>query len=356
VWPKAKGAPEPITQEVFADLTHRPGALPRESWEEAERIGERYGLFHWHLEFPGVFDGGAGGGFDVVLGNPPWERIKLQEQEWFAARRPEIATAPNAAARKRMIKALVEDDPDLHAAFLEDLRKADGESHLIRDSGRFPLCGRGDVNTYSVFAETNRQIISKTGRVGCIVPSGIATDNTTKEFFGDLVNTKTLANLYDFENRNGIFPGVHRSYKFCLLTVTGRDRPAEAADFSFFALDVADLKDPERRFPLSAEDIKLLNPNTRTCPIFRTRRDAEITRSIYGRVPVLYVENSSSDDTWGIWIRQGLYHMTNDSSAGFIEPLNDHQFNEPIALMEGKITILPYGMKGGMVTSSQNPK
>ena len=60
----------------------------------------------------------------------------------------------------------------------------------------------------------------------------------------------------------------------------------ETADFSFFALDVTDLKNPERRFPLSAEDIRLLNPNTRTCPIFRTRRDAEITKMIYRRVPV----------------------------------------------------------------------
>ncbi len=181
VWPKREGAPEAITQQTLAELTQDSRALPRGTEEEIERIAGRYNLFHWHLAFPNVFDEDKAGGFDVVLGNPPWERIKLQEQEWFAARRPEISTAPNAAARKRMIEALVEEDPALHAAFLEDSRRAEGESHLIRSSGRFPLCGRSDINTYSIFAETNRSVISPTGRVGCIVPSGIATDNTTKE-------------------------------------------------------------------------------------------------------------------------------------------------------------------------------
>ncbi len=314
VWPKREGAPEPIAQEIFADLSRDAHALPRATEEESERITERYGFFHWHLAFPGVFgeDGSGEPGFDVVLGNPPWERIKLQEQEWFASRRPDIARAANAAARRRMIEALKTEDPALHAAYLEDLRKADGESHFIRSSGRFPLCGRGDVNTYSVFAETDRQIVSPTGRVGCIVPSGIATDNTTKEFFGDLVDTRTLASLYDFENRRGIFPNVHRSYKFSLLTTTGRNRPVEEAEFAFFALDVADLKDPERRFPLTAEDIRLLNPNTRTCPIFRTRRDAEITKSIYRRVPVLIDENRKDGNPWGVTFLR-MFDMSNDS-------------------------------------------
>jgi len=210
-----------------------------------------------------------------------------------------------------MIGRLKEEDPALYSDFLKDLRRAEGISHFIRSSGRYPLCGRGDVNTYAVFAETNRSIVSEAGRVGCIVPSGIATDNTTKDFFGDLVATRTLASLYDFENK-GIFPNVHSSYKFSLLTMTGAGRPVEAAEFAFFLHDVADLKDPERRFPLTAEDIRLLNPNTRTCPIFRTRRDAEITKEIYRRVPVLIDESRKDGNPWGIKFST-MFHMANDS-------------------------------------------
>lgn len=317
VWPKTRevsmgAAPPPITQETFSYLALNAYTAGRETEKEIERLTGDYGFFHWHVAFPNVLgESVEGPGFDVVLGNPPWERIKLQEQEWFAARSPEIATAPNAAARKRKIKALVEDDPDLHAAFLGDLRKADGTSHLIRSSGRFPLCGRGDINTYSIFAETKRDIISDTGRVGRIVPSGIATDNTTKDFFADLVARNTLASLYDFENK-GIFVDVDSRMKFSLLTLTGARRPARAAEFAFFCHAVSDLRDPERRFPLSAEDIGLLNPNTLTCPIFRTRRDAEITKQIYRRVPVLIDENKKDGNLWGITF-MAMFHMSNDS-------------------------------------------
>ena len=141
-----------------------------------------------------------------MLGNPPWERVKLQEKEFFAGH-PEIAGARNAAARKRLIAALEAEDPPLYASWLAALRKADGESHLLRTSGRYPLCGRGDVNTYAVFAELMRSLIGRRGRVGCIVPTGIATDATTQFFFRDLVETRSLASLFELRERGVHLPG-----------------------------------------------------------------------------------------------------------------------------------------------------
>ena len=278
----------------------------------ARQIGDENQFLHWELAFPTVF-GRSQPGFDVVLGNPPWERIKLQEKEWFAARRPDIAEAPNAAARRRMIAALEREDPALFAAFQQDRANAENGSSYVRNSGAFPLCGRGDVNTYALFAELARHLQSPIGRVGIIVPSGIATDDTTKFYFQDLLDHSALVSLYDFENRRGIFPGVHRSYKFCLLTLAGSHRPAtQGAEFVFFAQQVADLKESERRFTLTAEEIALLNPNTRTCPIFRSRRDAELTKGIYRRVPVLVKEGPPQENPWGIQFLRML-DMTNDS-------------------------------------------
>ncbi|OQB99432.1 MAG: hypothetical protein BWX80_03702 [Candidatus Hydrogenedentes bacterium ADurb.Bin101] len=203
-----------------------------------------------------------------------------------------------------MITDLAKNAPALYQAFQDDLRKAEGESHFMRNSGKYPLCGRGDINVYTVFAELNRALTGPGGRIGCIVPSGIATDDTTKYFFQDIVETNTLANLYDFENRNGLFAGVHRSYKFCLLTLrtpsphallTTHYSPLAPSDFVFFALHPDDLREPDRHFALSAEDIALLNPNTRTCPIFRSKADAELTKAIYRRVPVFRREISEEN-------------------------------------------------------------
>jgi len=324
VWPKREGAPEPVTFDLFRRFQEDPGSVPEETLAEVERLADEYRFFHWHLAYPDVFrvpeddepkngDTGWSGGFDVVLGNPPWERLKLQEKEWFATRAPEIADARNAAARRKKIKALQTEDPTLYQDFLAARRRSEGASHLVRDSGRYPLCGRGDINTYSIFAETNRALIGPRGRVGCIVPSGIATDHTTRFFFQDLVQSKSLVSLYDFENRKKIFPAIDSRIKFCLLTLTGSGRPAPEAEFCFFALQVDDLRDPDRLFTLSAEEIELLNPNTKTCPIFRSRKDAELTKAIYRRVPVLIREGPPEENPWGVSLSR-MFDMTNDSS------------------------------------------
>ncbi len=266
-------------------------------------------FFHWPLEFPEVFERERGG-FDVVLGNPPWERIELQEKEFFAARDHEIADAPNKAARERLIRALTERNPALAKEFRQAVHDSESSSRFVRGSERFPLTGRGDVNTYSIFAETARSICRPTGRVGMIVPSGIATDDTTKAFFADLANTNSLVSLYDFENRDGVFPGVHRSYKFCLLTMTGADWPSPCAEFAFFLHRTEQLQDAKRRFTLTPADFALFNPNTRNCPIFRTRRDADIAAKMYRRAGIFVREEGGNP--WGVRFHS-MFHMSNDS-------------------------------------------
>ena len=322
VWPKAPGGPDAITEEVFREIQADPHRVGDSLVMQIRRLARDHRFFHFHMAFPDVFGEevvgeespmGWSGGFDLVIGNPPWEHTELKEKEWFAERRPDIAEAAGAT-RKGMIAALETEDPPLFSAYRDALRSADGMSHVTRNSGRFPLCGRGRINTYTIFAEGNRQLVAPNGRLGIIVPSGIATDDTTKYFFQDLIESGNLVSLYDFENRAGIFPAVDSRMKFCLLTVGGREHQHEGgAEFAFFLHSVRDLDDEERRFVLTAEDIALLNPNTRTCPIFRTRRDAEITKGIYRRVPVLVREGDPEGNPWGIRFKQGLFNMTSDS-------------------------------------------
>lgn len=311
--------PMPITDRLYRQLEENPDNLSLVDSRyipHIARLADEYHFFHWHIAFPDVFvvetsdnPHGWTGGFDCVLGNPPWERIKLQEKEWFAQRAPEIANAPNANARKQMIDHLRETENPLYLDFLADLRKAEGESHYARSSNRFPLCGRGDVNTYALFAETARQLLHPNGRAGIIVPSGIATDDTTKFFFQDVVDTQSLVAFYDFENRDGVFPAVHRSFKFALMGLSNGG--SAQANFTFFALDVADLDHPDKQITLSPADIAIINPNTRTAPTFCTRRDADITKRVYERVPIL-IQEEPVINPWGISF-MAMFHMSADS-------------------------------------------
>jgi hypothetical protein len=189
---------------------------------------------------------------------------------------------------------------------------ADAQNKFIRESGRFPLTAVGKINTYSVFAETTRSLINGNGRVGVIVPIGIATDDTTKRFFGDLIKTQSLASLTGFENEAFIFSAVHNAFKFCTLAITGNAAKITQADFTFYCRYFSDINNLQRRFTLTAQEIALINPNTLTCPIFRTHQDAELTKNIYQYVPVLENENTGVNP-WGISFMQGLFNMASDS-------------------------------------------
>ncbi|WP_211204547.1 Eco57I restriction-modification methylase domain-containing protein [Ammonifex degensii] len=257
--------------------------------EAAKNLARKHRFFHWPLEFPEVFEQG---GFDVVLCNPPWERIKLQEEEFFATRDPKIANALNKAERRRLIKALPATNPALWEEYQEAKHAAEAQSKFLRASGRFPLTARGDINTYSVFAELFSQLLRPGGRTGVVLPTGIATDDTNKHFFAHLVETGRLVSLYDFENREGIFPAVDSRYKFSLLTMRGQGEEKTPLRFAFFLTRTEQLRDGRRVFEMSPEDLALFNPNTRTCPVFRTREDAELTKKIYRRVPVLVNEQT----------------------------------------------------------------
>ena len=173
----------PTTDDVRKSL-HLTAGVNGKLIGQASHTSSHSRFFHWPLEFPEVFETG---GFDIMLGNPPWERIKLQEKEFFETRDRDIATAPNKAARDRLVRALPQQNPALAEEFNRAIHGAESASRFVRGSIRFPLTGRGDVNTYSIFAETARTICGPIGRVGMIVPSGIATDDTTKQFFSDLV-------------------------------------------------------------------------------------------------------------------------------------------------------------------------
>jgi N-6 DNA Methylase len=317
-------------------------------------LTRQYRFFHWHVEFPHIFRVGNGardldpatgwsGGFSCVIGNPPWERVKLQEQEFFASRDPDIADAPNAAARKKLIAALPDTDPALYDEFHAELRKAAGWSFLLRESGRYPLTGRGDINTYAVFAETARTVIGPRGRSGLVLPTGIATDATTAPFFSDLVRSSKLVSFLGFENEAYLLSrAVHHFTKFCLFTLCGSATRVDLATFSFGVRYMRDLR--TREFTMPPEEILLVNPNTGTTPVFRSRRDAEITIGIYKRVPVLW-RDDPEENPWGLSF-MAMLHMANDSGLfrtsyeGNVLPLYEakmvHHFDHRLGTYEGQ--------------------
>ena len=311
-----------LARGVFTD-----GSLPEsvftDLWNEARSIAKREGFLHWEAAFPGVWHSWQSahpqGGFDAVIGNPPWDRIKLQEVEWFATRAPELAHAQTAAVRKNGVDRLRANGSPLAAEFDAAKERAEALGQMVRASKHYPLLGGGDINLYSLFVERAMELVKPDGIVGLLTPSGIYADKTAATFFKCVSTSGRVGGLYDFENRRvgtalpPFFPDVDSRFKFCALIFGGEERRFGETRCAFFLHDSQTIEDPDRCFTLAPADFDRVNPNTGTAPVFRTRRDAEITRRIYEQHPVL-VDRSGGGERRAWPVRyHTMFHMTNDS-------------------------------------------
>ena len=304
-----------MTTEHLRKIEHNPYSVSPHLKAQIRALAKQYRFFHWHLEFPAVFGADGEGGFDCVLGNPPWEKINLKDEEFFAETHPHIAKATNKAARKRLIEKLKIEDLTAYTRYETAQEMHDRTSAFFRFSGNYPLTGVSRINLYSIFAELSLRLICPDGRCGLVLASGIVTDDNNKDLFSFVVTNQQLINVWDFENRQGIFTDVDSRFRFCLFCAGGSNTQEPKADFAFYLTSTDQISEEERHFNLTAEDLFLLNPNTRTCPTFRSSKEAEITKTIYRKIPA-WIRHDKSP-TWP-GTPKTPFNMSNDSAL-FVE-------------------------------------
>ncbi len=329
VWRKDKTevGKQAVTEKVLRDIERSPHYYPPQSLvhEETRRLAEQYGFFHWHLAFPDVFrlpgkdeqpeneQAGWSGGFDVVLGNPPWEAADLLEKEFFSAKSEAIATARTTAARRKLIASLAARDPYLWAEWMETKRSHAGASHFWNHSGRFPLGSIGKLNTYRLFAELSIQTISLRGRAGLILKSGIITGVDSQPFISNLIQTGHLVSAIDFINTNLIFRDVVANERFCLLTAEGAALRPTSALYAFALDQPEQLGDESRFFVLSAEETRTLNPNDLSVPPMTSRQDKDLLVRIHRHCPPS-IDERLGYNPWRLRYCQG--HLNSSTGSG----------------------------------------
>ncbi|MBD2512117.1 N-6 DNA methylase [Nostoc muscorum FACHB-395] len=272
------------------------------------KLAQEKHFFHWCLEFPEVFEKG---GFDCVLGNPPWEKIQVEEQPFFANRDSSISKA-TGSKRKELIKVLKQKNPILYSEFQCYKKEVELVDKFIKCSNRYTLTGNGKMNTYASFSELAYSLLSPQARCGVIVPLGIATDDNNKTFFATTIKENRLLSFFGFENESLIFSEVHHAFKFAILVLSGKQIKSKLIDFAFYCRRVNDLTNETRQYSLSSNDIFALNPNTVTSPIFRTSIDVKLTKKVYFNFPVIDNDNTKVNP-WHVSIHRML-NQTDDSS------------------------------------------
>ena len=155
-------------------------------WKRARALIGEERFLNWQISFPGVWNNWADkvreGGFDAVVGNPPWDPFEFEEVPWFSARAPEIAREESAARRKARIAKLKKDDDQLWTDFQKASDRIAMAAKIVRDGGVYSELNKGKINIYKVFVERAFQLLKPNGVLGLLVPSGIASDQSSSGF------------------------------------------------------------------------------------------------------------------------------------------------------------------------------
>lgn len=258
----------------------------------------------WHEAFPAVLaDPGAAadpltgwrGGFTAVVANPPWERLKVTRKDW--QHRPPTALRADRAASARG----------------------------LREAGRHPLTGVGEINAYLPFLETCWRLLAPHGRAGVVVPAGVAADRSASRLLGALLDAGALERLHLLDQTAPVFEDVSSRVGVAVVVLRSGACGPDGADGARAvarppAEVVVGLVDPaepagERAWALDADVPWLVNPNTGTPPLCTSARDAALVTAAHRRFPVLLRRGADGgvvDSPWQARLVTSM-HMTRDA-------------------------------------------
>jgi hypothetical protein len=315
-----------------------------------DRLTAELRFFHWEVEFPDVFTPGRSG-FDALIGNPPWDVMKPNSQEFFSEPDPLYRTYDKQTALKRQ-KVLFETVPGVEDQWLDynarfkalanyakyaadpfDLpldrgkRGKDLASDWARHRSKhvgyaarehpFRLQGSADLNSYKMFAEVFWHLLQPGGRLGVILPTGIYSDYGTKDLRETLLFEGRLDFLYAFQNEKKIFAAADHRYKqVALFAAKGGRTRGFLARFrmgvgdSPHAQEIPDdiLRHDTAAMCFTPEDVKLNSPKTLSLVELKSERDLAIFRKIYANS----IRIGDNAPGWEITYARE-FDMTNDS-------------------------------------------
>jgi len=249
-------------------------------------------FFHFHLEFPEIFENG---GFNCLLGNPPWEQVQLEEEEWFSGKDNDIADTKNAAKRTQKIEKLVETNLDLYKSYKIALDVSNKTANYIKLSGTYKFSTFGWLNTYLVFTERADQILSTRGYCGIIIPSGILSDKNSMPLFHYLLRNGKIAEAIDYINTKGIFPSIDGRTKFCTFTFTGLLDKFYNTKMSFYNNEINLLKIANRQIMVNFDSLNKISPNTKNCLTVSSDDEYQLIYKIYKNSKIICKDDEENE-------------------------------------------------------------
>lgn len=336
--------PKTITYYDLAGVIfERPGNLtPPADTERYLEIArwlaeEELRFFHWEIEFPEVWYDEKGqplarGGFDAIIGNPPWEAVKPNSKEFWSNYLPTFRTLGKQAAVKAADKLRAE--PEIDTKWRQYFYRLGQQTNAFKQRTFYAFQGGGDVNTYKLFLERMMNLTRPGGTFSIVLPSGIYTDKNCTPLRKQLFFNETTRYILSVENRKGIFP-IDSRFKVVLLSglkqnttdiqdgqqtnvestvaclfLVGKDNIGQ--DLAPSPIDLGTILPglDTRLLQIPSVIVQKLAPATFSLMEFKSQYEIDLAVKIYGDHPLL---GETLEDTWNVFL-QREFHMTDDSS------------------------------------------
>jgi hypothetical protein len=301
-WEALKKTPDIITQ-LFDDAVKKSAAL-----KQVEAYAAKYHFFHFEVAFPEAFAGGKRG-FDIIVGNPPWDKTKFSDTDFFPQYHSNYRSLKNtekAAVQQRLLESA-------HIAAAYACAKREMEVADDYYTAASPLNkGAGDGNLFRLFVERNLGLLAMGGSLNYVLPSALMFEEGSTILRKHIFTHCQMPFFWSFENNKGIFPDVHRSYKFALMQVVNtppQSLDTGTIDTAFYVLDATELNDPARHVPYPVKTLKALSPEHWALMELRHKDDVAILEKCYAAFGAL-------SENWLDFRRE--LHMTGDKEL-FIE-------------------------------------
>ena len=317
-----------LLNQLFDETKHKTEAL-----RLIEGYTARYHFFHYEVAFPEAFAAAAINttapprkGFDIIVGNPPWDKTKFTDTDFFPQYHSNYRTLKNVEKAK-VRQRLLESDA-INEAYLNAQRSMEVANEYYKAA--YPLNkGAGDGNLFRFFVERNLSLLAPGGTLNYVLPSALMFEEGSRTLRHHIFNQFQMPFFYSFENRNGVFPDVDSRYKFALMQVTNLPPTVEAKandttiDTAFYVLNPRELDAPERRIAYPLATLKSLSPEQWALMELRDARDLPILQKCYGAFKPLSPQ----------WLDfRNELHMTSDKDLFLEEPASGL-----VPLYEGKM-------------------
>lgn len=289
-----------------------------------DEYAQAQAFFHYEVACPEAFEvkGSGQHGFDVIVGNPPWDKTKFSDTDFFPQYKSNYRTLSNSDKQTLQTDLLAK--PHIQRAYEEQALQALTSNAYYK--AHFPLnAGSGDGNLFRFFVERNLSLLAPNGTLCYVLPSALMFEEGSLALRKHILETMQLKSFYSFENRDGVFPDVHRMYKFAMMQIVNAKPKKDASDIStaFYLTQPEQIDSGASLIPYSLAALRALSPNQLALMECRSAADLPILSKCYQAFQPL------SPD----WLDfRNELHMTSDKDL-FIESKSDGL----LPLFEGKM-------------------